>query len=134
MLWRILVQFLLRMSFGLATCMAITSHRQVDSGFYRVHLWVLLGLNTFVSAVAYVVQADLPHGKMIAVASAVAAAIAYVGACAWLYEKKHFGLVTLVICAFINLFLAWYLVAPDGLSNGISAFADVATSGVTIGS
>ena len=42
----LLAQFLLRLAFGLAVGMAITSSRQVTSGFYRNHLYVTLGLAT----------------------------------------------------------------------------------------
>ena len=41
----ILTQFVLRLSFGLALGMALTSPRQVTSGYYRNHLYVLLGLD-----------------------------------------------------------------------------------------
>ena len=42
----ILAQFLLRLAFGLAIGMAITSPRQVSSGYFRNHLYVTLGLST----------------------------------------------------------------------------------------
>ena len=51
MLWQILVQFLFRLAFGLAAAMALTSPRWVTPGFYRVHLWVGLGINTFVAGI-----------------------------------------------------------------------------------
>ena len=53
MLWELLIQFVFRLFLGLATTMALTSPREVDSGFFRVHLRVLLGLGTFGSLVAY---------------------------------------------------------------------------------
>ena len=40
----ILIQFLLRASFGLAAAMAITPRCKVTSGFYRNHLYVILGM------------------------------------------------------------------------------------------
>ncbi|MDA0660465.1 MAG: hypothetical protein O3C60_16780 [Planctomycetota bacterium] len=43
----VLVQFVLRLAIGLSLSMLCLSHRQVDSGFYRVHMWILLGLFTF---------------------------------------------------------------------------------------
>ena len=42
----LLAQFLLRLAFGLAVGMAITSPQQVSSGFFRNHLYVTLGLAT----------------------------------------------------------------------------------------
>ena len=38
-----LVEFLFRLTFGVATAMALTPAKWVTSGFFRVHLWVLLG-------------------------------------------------------------------------------------------
>jgi len=43
---QILVEFLFRLTFGVAVAMGVTPSRQVTSGFYRIHLWVLMGLQT----------------------------------------------------------------------------------------
>ena len=48
----LLTQFLLRLSFGLAVGMAITSPRLVSSGYFRNHLYVTLGLTTLAALVA----------------------------------------------------------------------------------
>jgi len=42
----LLTEFLFRLTFGVASAMAITSPRDVTSGFFRIHLWVLLGIQT----------------------------------------------------------------------------------------
>ncbi len=49
----ILAQFLLRLAFGLAVGMAITSPHRVSSGFFRNHLYVTLGLATLAALVLY---------------------------------------------------------------------------------
>ena len=137
MLWRILVQFLLRMSFGLAASMAITSPRQVDSGFYRVHLWVLLGLNTFASTIVFVVRNELTLSGLILTGSTLAAVVAYFGAAFWLYEKTKFGMLAVMAVAMINLFLAYRLqigaITDSSLTQHASSIIDVVTSGMTIG-
>jgi len=46
-----LLSFALRVSFGLAVAMAVTPPRWVGSGFYRIHLWVLLGVFTLAALV-----------------------------------------------------------------------------------
>lgn len=46
-IWQILLQFVFRLTCGMGLAMAFTDARQVTSGFFRVHLWVLMGLNTF---------------------------------------------------------------------------------------
>ena len=48
----ILTQFIFRLSFGMALGMALTDPRQVTSGYYRNHLYVLLGLNVLAAMVA----------------------------------------------------------------------------------
>jgi len=51
-----LLSFALRVSFGFAVAMAITPPRWVGSGFYRVHLWVLLGVFTLAALVVLSVK------------------------------------------------------------------------------
>ena len=58
----ILAQFLLRLSFGLAVGMAITSSRQVSSGYFRNNLYVMLGLTTLAAlALATIFQLGRRH-------------------------------------------------------------------------
>ena len=45
-LWHLLIQFVFRVTFGVALFMGITPARFVTSGFYRVHLWVLMGISS----------------------------------------------------------------------------------------
>jgi hypothetical protein len=81
----ILAQFLLRLAFGLAVGMAITSSRQVTSGFFRNHLYVTLGLTTLAAIV-------LGRWSQMAMPLAAAAAIlSYFGSAAWLYESNRLG-------------------------------------------
>ena len=55
----ILTQFLFRLSFGLSLSMAVTSPRKVTSGYYRNHLYVLLGLNVLAVLVAVAAPAKI---------------------------------------------------------------------------
>ena len=55
LLWEIL-QFVLRLSFGVSLAMAITNPRHVTSGFFKVHLWVIMGLNVFGGLVVWTVS------------------------------------------------------------------------------
>ena len=81
----ILSQFLLRLAFGLAVGMGITSSRKVSSGFFRNHLYVTLGLTTLAGMVLSN-QLALARGLAFA-----AAFFSFVGAAAWLYESNRFG-------------------------------------------
>lgn len=89
----LLVRFLLRLTFGLAVGMAITSPRQVSSGYYRNHLYVTLGL---ASLAAMLSRSVAPEAFWYAVGAAVAS---YIGAVSWLYEKPALGRVLLLLVA-----------------------------------
>jgi len=94
----ILLQFVYRLSFGLAAAMAGVSPRQVTSGYFRNHLYVLLGLDVLAAAVASGAAGRFPMWP------AVAAALAsYAGSVAWLYEKPRAGRALLVAVAVLCL-------------------------------
>lgn len=119
----ILSQFLLRLAFGLAFGMAITSPQKVFSGFYRNHLLVTLGLTTLAALVLY-------RSNTTAAAIATAAAIlSFIGAASWLYEAKRLGIALIVAVAICAIIGAWF-----GLSAKDSAhtFALI-TSGLVLG-
>ena len=87
----LLIQFLLRLSFGLAAGMAITTSKRVTSGYFRNHLYVTLGLTTLAAMVSF---SAAPNVFWYAVAAAVAS---YIGSVYWLYEKTSAGKIMLVI-------------------------------------
>ena len=96
----ILHQFLLRLSFGLALGMAITSPRQVAAGYFRTHLYVTLGLTTLATLIGF--SSGYPWW-----ASAGAMVASYVGSVCWLYEKPRVGVVMLWLVAALSLLGAW---------------------------
>ena len=63
-LWLILVQFIFRATFGLSLAMAVTPANKVTSGYYRVHLWVLMGICTFAVPAIYTVTNSLADGQV----------------------------------------------------------------------
>jgi hypothetical protein len=87
----LLIQFLLRLSFGLAAGMAITSPQRVTSGYFRNHLYVTLGLTTLAAMVSY---SAAPAAFWYCVLAAIAS---YVGSVFWLYEKSAAGKMLLVV-------------------------------------
>ena len=89
----LLSQFLLRLAFGLAVGMAITSPQQVTSGYFRNHLYVTLGLTTLAALVA----AQLNPLRQCCARPIAAAVLSYLGAVCWLYEAKRPG--RLAICS-----------------------------------
>jgi hypothetical protein len=86
----LLVQFLLRLTFGLALGMAITSPKRVSSGYFRNHLYVTLGL----AALAALLSRSVAPAAFWP--AALAAALSYVGAVGWLYEKASAGRIALL--------------------------------------
>jgi hypothetical protein len=112
----ILVQFVLRLSFGLALGMALTNPRQVTSGYYRVHLYVLLGLNVLATLAAFA-QGD----RLAPLLPLAAAILSYAGSVCWLYEKRRGGMVALGLIAAVSL-------GGAGQTTGWSRTADLATT------
>jgi hypothetical protein len=98
----ILIQFIFRLSFGLALGMALTNPRQVTSGYYRNHLYVLLGLNVLATMVA--ISAPDEFSPVPALAAAI---LSYVGSLAWLFEKPKIGIAILSAIAALTLWGAW---------------------------
>ncbi len=102
MLWQILVQFTFRLAGGLAAAMALTSPKSVTAGFFRVHLWVAMGLSTFVVAVVLMLP-DFPQRMGVVAIAGLAVATSYAGAVIWLYELRRPGRILLSLVAAVNL-------------------------------
>ena len=113
----------------------MTSPRQVTSGFYRNHLYVLLGLNVLGALVAWSRPEEFALWPPVA-----AAVISYVGAVAWLYEKCKLGLAALGTVAATAL-VGGLLEQPalqNSLQHGAAGAAglwaaDVLTGGMLLG-
>lgn len=118
----LLTQFLLRLSFGLAIGMAVTSPKLVTSGYFRNHLYVTLGLATLAGLVAMGVS------TLVASLAAAAAVLSYVGSVCWLYEARRAGVATLWLVAACSLCAAW-----AGTESGWLRAISVATSGLVLG-
>jgi hypothetical protein len=136
----VLTQFLFRLSFGMALAMAVTPARRVTSGYYRNHLYVLLGLNVLATLVAVGRPDELPLWPPLA-----AAVLSYVGSVCWLYEKPRPGVVALALVAATTLVGAWWaaglFAAPariavshrDALPATALAWLDPVTGGLVLG-
>jgi len=133
----ILTQFVFRLAFGLALAMSITPSRLVPSGFYRVHLYVLLGLNVLAALVAAGARDQFDWWPPVA-----GALVSYAGAVAWLYEKPRAGTLFLVAVTVLALLGAWLAPAPNaGLARPAAttfaattlAWVDAPTAGLLLG-
>jgi len=128
----LLTQFLFRLAFGLTAAMAVTSSRQVTSGYFRVHLYVALGLHVLAALVAWSDSESFALWPPVA-----AAAVSYAGSVAWLYEKPRAGRVALVVVAGLSLAGAWMAPSttlPSGdFAVRLLALLDPLSGGLVLG-
>lgn len=130
----VLLEFLLRLVAGITAAMAVTSAGHVSSGFFRNHLYVVLGLATLACLVAASLE------PLLLWETVPLAVLAYAGAIAWLYDAKRTGKVLLwLICGGSLLVASQAAVAilPQSLENQWLGEAvnvlDVATSSWLLG-
>src|SRR4051812_1355644 len=86
-----LLEFLFRLSAGLALAMLLTSSKQVTSGFFRIQSWVLMGLATFASLVLYSQASQYEFARWAIGLSITAAVVGYISAVIWMYEARLAG-------------------------------------------
>ena len=134
MLWHVLIQFVFRLAFGLAAAMTVTSPKSVTSGFFRVHLWVALGLNTFIAAALTTMPTKTPYSKWVLAASIGAALASYVGSVFWLYEMKRPGQIALLVVTVLD-FVGGCLVAIGAAGDTPiwASVLDTLSSGLVLG-
>ncbi len=135
-IWPILLQFIFRLSLGVAAAMGLTPSRWVTAGFYRVHLWVVMGLSTFAALIAWSRPPAWPPRTGAVTLAIVLAVTAYVGAVIWLYERKAAGQAALWLAA--ALALAGAVWTTEGIASAGPLAAslkiwDVLSSGLLLG-
>lgn len=132
---QLLIQFIFRLTFGMALAMGVTPPKLVTSGYYRVHLWVLMGLNTLASLALFSNRSS-EHGTLVFGIAIGIAIASYIGAVVWLYEQISLGQVFLFGIALAAL-VAAALATPweagttaVGLTLGL---LDIASGGWLLG-
>jgi hypothetical protein len=125
----LLAQFVLRLAFGLAVGMAITSPRKVSSGFFRNHLYVTLGLTTLGALVL------APLSKPGFTLAATAAIVSFFGAACWLVESWRAGIAHVWLVALFSLFGALVSRSTAEIANASEGLktATVISSGLLLG-
>ncbi len=118
---QLLVQFLLRLSFGMCAAMAVTPPRLVTSGYYRNNSYVVLGLSVLASLMTY---GTLQFWPALAVAI-----LSYAAAVCWLYEMPRQGVIALVLTALAALIGCW----GDFSGGKILSLLESASSGLVLG-
>jgi hypothetical protein len=89
--------FVLRLALGLAAALALVSSKWVTAGFYRIHCWILLGLNTLACLLIASSAGELIWPWRCALLGAI---VSYVGSVVWLYERPRMGKL-LVLCVLL---------------------------------
>ncbi|MEX2142746.1 MAG: hypothetical protein WD894_26055 [Pirellulales bacterium] len=128
----LLADFVFRLAFGLALAMGLTSPARVTSGYFRNHLYVLLGLNVIATLAAL---AD--HERFLVWPALTAAVLSYFGAVAWLYEKSRLGIAALFLVAALDLAGSWLNHSPASNLTPLGATLhalDPVTGGLLLGS
>lgn len=114
--------------------MAITPPRQVTSGYFRNHLYVLLGLNVLAAVVAGLRPDAFPDLLWLAVAGAAAC---YLGVVCWMFELAGPGILALCAVAILALLAANLSLSTDweALSVGERCLwlSDPFTAGLLLG-
>ena len=117
--------------------MGLTSARQVTSGFFRVHLWVLLGVQTLVALVLFAAPPQMYPWPWIVSSqfwlAVVTAVISYAGAVIWMYERLRLGKAAIwavAACSLAGMSLPLLLRLP---TEGAWHFAGKISSGWLLG-
>ena len=141
-LWPTLVQFILRLSFGLTLAMCLTPAKWVTSGFFRVHLWVVMGFATVASLALY---SNWPwYAKHIASSPAIPFAltislafVCYFGAVIWMYEQARLGKIAITLATLLSCSAGWLSMGtghePAPLWSLLLIAVDWLASGFTLG-
>jgi len=125
----ILFEFLMRLAFGLALAMLLTSPVKVTAGFFRNHLYVVLGLAFLAFLVVF--------GSVAGGVALGAALLSYVGSVCYLYQSIRSGRVVLGLVSLITL--VGVLLGTPQLVDSVSPLAlvlwlsDGPTSGLLLG-
>jgi len=127
----ILTQFIFRLAFGMALGMALTNPRQVTSGYYRNHLYVLLGLGVLATMATFARDDSLALVPPLSVAI-----LSYIGSVLWLYEKPRAGIAALALVSAASLWGAWQTTDWSGATDVVTTVLralDPLTGGLVLG-
>ena len=113
-----MLQFVFRMAFGLSLAMSAVPSRNVSSGYFRVHLYVVFGLHVLAAALHFLNSSLTP--LWIPLTGAV---LAFVGTIIWFARWHRLGVFLLWAVAGVSLWGAW-----DGMRTSTTEPATVDAS------
>ena len=110
--------------------MAVTPPRLVNSGYFRIHLYVLMGINTLATLIAF------SNSQFAWWPPCLCAVLSYVGSALWLYEKANLG--RIILCAVAGFSLAGAILSGPSLAAGTVTMMtlsiwDLISSGLLLG-
>ncbi len=133
MLASVLIRFVCQITFGMSAAMLLTPPTLVTSGYYRVHLWVLLGLNTFAALLAVTLRASMGGSLALVVGVSASALFAYIGSVCWLYESPNWGRRLLGLVSVLGLFGCVTLTHLTSSPTPWLQFAQDTSAGILLG-
>ncbi len=114
--------------------MLFTPAKLVTHGFFRVHLWVLMGLGTFTALAIYSRWSSYDYPAPAFWLTVAAAIMSYVGAIIWMYDARVPGKVALALVTLCFSSAAIYVELHPGEEIPVSANLDFATAALLLGS
>lgn len=105
-------EFTIHLALGLSLALFAVSSQLVSSGFFRIQMWIVMGLDTFAGILLWT-QKD----HLLAVLTFVAAFVAYATATAWLYERAGIGKLGIVCVTLLNFVVSGGLAANPGVGG-----------------
>ena len=134
---QILVEFLFRLTFGVAAAMLVTPAKLVTSGFFRVHLWVLLGVQTLSAVALYSASSTATPANWVGSGqfwlAVGAAAGSYAGAVIWMYERALAGKIAIGLVAACALVGSWLPAWASADRPAIWQLLDKTSGGLVLG-
>ena len=136
--WHIL-HFLIRIAMGIAFSLGLTSSRQVSSGFFRIHLWVVMGIAVLAALVSWSLgsQGSAAIPRMVTWTAVAMAVTSYLAASCWIYEADRSGRLLTVLLTLLAGFLVVVTAAGPGDELSLEHWPQVLgglTAGLLVGS
>ena len=118
-----LAEFALLLIAGISAMLCLMPRAHVASGFFRVLMLVLLGLNVLLALTA--------DSTIARVAAALMAVVAFVGSALWMLERRRGGEVLLYVLGVVSLIelICFALTRDPTAGRAAWVFASLATAG-----
>ena len=132
--------FAFRLTFGVGLAMRLIVSPTVSNGFFRVNLWILLGINTFAGLVLYgeITSRNQNYAYRFATMTltVILLVTCYLGSVCWLYQWRRVGKMALTFIV-ASAIAAAILTMPQHFHTSfhvILGLLDVVSSGFVLGS